>query len=137
MEYSLYFFFSSRRRHTRCYRDWSSDVCSSDLERPAAAQGAIHDWMTHLCGRNIESAQLLLEFFRVVHHCSQIGERDELAIVEQPPDEAGVAVAALLAVADDIHAGSKLSFHRQPHCIIRGRLKLLFRKPPLEALVNR
>src|SRR5216684_3124296 len=26
-----YFFFSSRRRHTRCSRDWSSDVCSSDL----------------------------------------------------------------------------------------------------------
>src|SRR5207245_4041516 len=26
-----HFFFSSRRRHTRCYRDWSSDVCSSDL----------------------------------------------------------------------------------------------------------
>src|SRR5436305_10130600 len=25
-----YFFFSSRRRHTRCGRDWSSDVCSSD-----------------------------------------------------------------------------------------------------------
>src|SRR2546422_3750460 len=25
------FFFSSRRRHTRCSRDWSSDVCSSDL----------------------------------------------------------------------------------------------------------
>src|SRR3989337_1000 len=29
----LAFFFSSRRRHTRCYRDWSSDVCSSDLAR--------------------------------------------------------------------------------------------------------
>src|SRR5207248_8598154 len=31
---SLYFcfFFSSRRRHTRSYGDWSSDVCSSDLE---------------------------------------------------------------------------------------------------------
>src|SRR5205809_4064524 len=28
------FFFSSRRRHTRCSRDWSSDVCSSDLVRP-------------------------------------------------------------------------------------------------------
>src|SRR5207245_4932567 len=27
-----FFFFSSRRRHTRCYRDWSSDVCSSDLD---------------------------------------------------------------------------------------------------------
>ena len=29
--------FSSRRRHTRCSRDWSSDVCSSDLfARPQA-----------------------------------------------------------------------------------------------------
>src|SRR5205814_7555854 len=27
------FFFSSRRRHTRCLSDWSSDVCSSDLSR--------------------------------------------------------------------------------------------------------
>src|SRR2546429_4496278 len=30
---SQMFFFSSRRRHTRCSRDWSSDVCSSDLLR--------------------------------------------------------------------------------------------------------
>src|SRR2546422_127181 len=29
----IIFFFSSRRRHTRCSRDWSSDVCSSDLTR--------------------------------------------------------------------------------------------------------
>src|SRR5204862_3693907 len=28
---AAYFFFSSRRRHTRSLRDWSSDVCSSDL----------------------------------------------------------------------------------------------------------
>src|SRR5437899_4956580 len=28
---SVFFFFSSRRRHTRCLSDWSSDVCSSDL----------------------------------------------------------------------------------------------------------
>src|SRR3712207_4102224 len=28
----MIFFFSSRRRHTRYWRDWSSDVCSSDLE---------------------------------------------------------------------------------------------------------
>src|SRR5699024_11386171 len=30
--YFFIFFFSSRRRHTRSKRDWSSDVCSSDLE---------------------------------------------------------------------------------------------------------
>src|SRR5439155_9738009 len=30
----FFFFFSSRRRHTRWPRDWSSDVCSSDLAPP-------------------------------------------------------------------------------------------------------
>src|SRR5205809_5290172 len=33
-EEGSWFFFSSRRRHTRCSRDWSSDVCSSDLADP-------------------------------------------------------------------------------------------------------
>src|SRR5690606_40085119 len=36
-----FFFFSSRRRHTRFSRDWSSDVCSSDLD-PA------HDVVEHI-----------------------------------------------------------------------------------------
>src|SRR2546422_2901634 len=35
--YCVFFFFSSRRRHTRCSRDWSSDVCSSDLPKYASA----------------------------------------------------------------------------------------------------
>src|SRR5437870_13825675 len=35
----MYFFFASRRRHTRWPRDWSSDVCSSDLSnRPAGGR---------------------------------------------------------------------------------------------------
>src|SRR5690349_24217689 len=40
------FFFSSRRRHTRSLRDWSSDVCSSDLchqEIPAATTTSSSD----------------------------------------------------------------------------------------------
>src|SRR2546429_2235493 len=37
----FFFFFSSRRRHTRCSRDWSSDVCSSDLAKLLA------DWFAH------------------------------------------------------------------------------------------
>src|SRR5436853_4892643 len=32
MIFVIFFFFSSRRRHTRCLSDWSSDVCSSDLQ---------------------------------------------------------------------------------------------------------
>src|SRR5215217_8652570 len=35
MQICFLFFFSSRRRHTRYWRDWSSDVCSSDLRVPA------------------------------------------------------------------------------------------------------
>src|SRR5690349_23921427 len=45
MRISLYvvlflFFFSSRRRHTRSLRDWSSDVCSSDLQAAAGSASA-------------------------------------------------------------------------------------------------
>src|SRR5437899_7360900 len=44
--YFFFFFFSSRRRHTRCLSDWSSDVCSSDLDDlfafAAAARRAVH-----------------------------------------------------------------------------------------------
>src|SRR5262245_22865575 len=36
------FFFSSRRRHTRCLIDWSSDVCSSDLEADEIAYPPEH-----------------------------------------------------------------------------------------------
>src|SRR5947209_14984533 len=36
--FPFFFFFSSRRRHTRYWRDWSSDVCSSDLA-PRELQG--------------------------------------------------------------------------------------------------
>src|SRR5262245_63742812 len=37
----LFFFFSSRRRHTRCLSDWSSDVCSSDLGRIAVPASSV------------------------------------------------------------------------------------------------
>src|SRR5262245_7898082 len=49
----FFFFFSSRRRHTRCLSDWSSDVCSSDLDvrvlalgNPTIASGPFHDAFT-------------------------------------------------------------------------------------------
>src|SRR6266576_7154131 len=48
----LFFFFSSRRRHTRSLRDWSSDVCSSDL-------GAWKTWEPMgLLGRDVHHATL-------------------------------------------------------------------------------
>src|SRR2546422_6477362 len=47
------FFFSSRRRHTRCSRDWSSDVCSSDLQQAVEV------------GRKLEPQALLHEYDEV------------------------------------------------------------------------
>src|ERR1039458_10602284 len=44
--YDLFFFFSSRRRHTRCLSDWSSDVCSSDLQQ--AMHFVTHEMRTPL-----------------------------------------------------------------------------------------
>src|SRR5437868_8902206 len=43
------FFFSSRRRHTRSKRDWSSDVCSSDLHlaRGGGLHGGGSNWAIH------------------------------------------------------------------------------------------
>src|SRR3712207_9484600 len=39
----IFFFFSSRRRHTRYWRDWSSDVCSSDLRSVGETLGMEED----------------------------------------------------------------------------------------------
>src|SRR3712207_6330558 len=41
--FSFFFFFSSRRRHTRYWRDWSSDVCSSDLGAQARRETDVSD----------------------------------------------------------------------------------------------
>src|SRR2546422_5217809 len=63
-----FFFFSSRRRHTRCSRDWSSDVCSSDLGKRAvelAKQVLAKDpdnpaWMDTLAVAYAEAADFTL-----------------------------------------------------------------------------
>src|SRR3989440_5213669 len=50
------FFFSSRRRHTRSDRDWSSDVCSSDLRHVEAAEEPALD---HQCLTRLEAGERL------------------------------------------------------------------------------
>src|SRR2546429_2287649 len=59
-----FFFFSSRRRHTRCSRDWSSDVCSSDLDgesRAGEAHGTAqkkHNNVFAACAKGHSNADL-------------------------------------------------------------------------------
>src|SRR5215470_16752852 len=53
----FFFFFSSRRRHTRCYRDWSSDVCSSDLNLAARGERKVHSATVAVCVLDTEASQ--------------------------------------------------------------------------------
>src|SRR3989339_760538 len=46
LQFLSFFFFSSRRRHTRLVSDWSSDVCSSDLRRHTRL---VSDWSSDVC----------------------------------------------------------------------------------------
>src|SRR3989449_7110499 len=56
----FFFFFSSRRRHTRCSRDWSSDVCSSDLVTIAGRQFPQYDLLLICLGPAVFIALYLL-----------------------------------------------------------------------------
>src|SRR5215469_12097872 len=57
----FFFFFSSRRRHTRSLRDWSSDVCSSDLFLEAARKGQLSFGVFHVLGPSIASLDEISE----------------------------------------------------------------------------
>src|SRR3989442_9545137 len=78
---SFFFFFSSRRRHTRCGRDWSSDVCSSDL----TVEIRVRDEAMLSAARNLVGDQIA-------------GGREHGLVAHADLD--GVAVARDAAVAD-------------------------------------
>src|SRR5262245_65839395 len=50
------FFFSSRRRQTRCLSDWSSDVCSSDLQVDRVGDRVLDERVRHAVGGHRERA---------------------------------------------------------------------------------
>src|SRR5690554_3837712 len=86
-----WFFFSSRRRHTRCGRDWSSDVCSSDLDKDdCAAVGLVKFDLLGL--GMLEVLHGAIDLVREVH-----GTELDLATIPQDDD-----VYAMLSRADSI-----------------------------------
>src|SRR5699024_11815682 len=69
-------FFSSRRRHTRSKRDWSSDVCSSDLLGLAGETGQVVDLVKAYTfkGKDLDKEKLVHELGDVLWYLSQIAE---------------------------------------------------------------
>src|SRR5690606_40668526 len=75
----MYFFFSSRRRHTRFSRDWSSDVCSSDLTnlivsstRRTVRNTLSTDFLTVVCN-SCRLANTLCRYRQWISRILQIG----------------------------------------------------------------
>src|SRR5207248_8521944 len=63
----VFFFFSSRRRHTRSYGDWSSDVCSSDLE--IVGRDLLHEGAA--ARARLDDAEELQRAQRLAHRCAR------------------------------------------------------------------
>src|SRR3712207_1432644 len=81
----MFFFFSGRRRHTRYWRDWSSDVCSSDLSLEEGlvdkvgftGSSAVGAEIGALCGRHVQSP------------CLELGGKNPMVVM----DDANVDLA--------------------------------------------
>src|SRR5688572_31310929 len=73
----FFFFFSSRRRHTRFDCDWSSDVCSSDLERLADTEKLFSAGVTLVVFEKVTVTTLL-------HHRTSRDDVQTDAPVDQP-----------------------------------------------------
>src|SRR3712207_4175421 len=102
------FFFSSRRRHTRYWRDWSSDVCSSDLEGAAGAGrdappifGYVRTAVGPDAGERLAKEE---SFYRDLHdgyrnHFKRLGEPEgTVGVAAADKDQAQAALAAYEAL---------------------------------------
>src|SRR5699024_9601156 len=73
----LFFFFSSRRRHTRSKRDWSSDVCSSDLRGGYCTADDVFLHLREVLGTEGLSIELLLRLQQLAVHRHHFGAQDD------------------------------------------------------------
>src|SRR5258707_2550914 len=89
-----FFFFSSRRRHTRYWRDWSSDVCSSDLLLIAGRGHACGDQILRQFG-----ARLQHSLRRGVDWVARIGGEEFAIVLPETGYQQGLDVARKLRAA--------------------------------------
>src|SRR3712207_7214603 len=91
----VFFFFSSRRRHTRYWRDWSSDVCSSDLDDHVRADVADRLLEVHLAAVDLEAAGVL----------DRLGD-----VLRGDGAEEAAVVARLLGRSEERRGGEEVRF---------------------------
>src|SRR6267142_3386460 len=110
----FFFFFSSRRRHTRLTCDWSSDVCSSDLERGGMARRGGGDARLQLVRRR-DAAPALLERAGIARRSpQQLDVRLYLVFLGQRRRN-GVALGELGGEAQHLVPGTGAALGAQQH----------------------
>src|SRR6266508_1254227 len=129
----LFFFFSSRRRHTSWPRDWSSDVCSSDLGQaahlPAPLVGEVH---AHRAGEAVLGGELgraVPDEVEAGGHGPQAGGGEALP----PADVGGRTVAGLVAsetVVSQSRTPPRMACELSPTRTPGGRPLSFFELPP-------
>src|SRR5690606_40246239 len=84
-----FFFFSSRRRHTRFSRDWSSDVCSSDLTDLLHRVRPVHEVEVSVRPPDAVLVTLLGEAVLLRHHVTvaREGERQDRRLADEHRSE--------------------------------------------------
>src|SRR5947209_17070661 len=95
-------FFSSRRRHTRYWRDWSSDVCSSDLAKILKENNFIQDYKTLDTDEGRTTLRVVLKYaqggqpvIRELRRVSTPGLRKYVGCSEIPRVRNGLGMAIL------------------------------------------
>src|SRR5476649_2726319 len=98
MLYFFFFFFSSRRRHTRSLCDWSSDVCSSDLEDLGSTNGTMVNGKPvkkHFLQNNdvVEIGKHKLKYFNDAPTAATAADFEKTMIIRNPAKAAPPPVA--------------------------------------------
>src|SRR5690606_39941841 len=128
----VYFFFSSRRRHTRFSRDWSSDVCSSDLGGVAShlvcGHHAAHDALEHEMADWLGTPRALL---------FGSGYTASLAVVQSLLGDGDTCVQDKLNHASLIEAArlADCRLRRYPHGDVEGAIRQLRALPEGAAMI--
>src|SRR5207249_9670289 len=93
------FFFSSRRRHTRSKRDWSSDVCSSDLQRAAIVRDLLKAGYPEIMAHDLTTMTLpILQDLIEKHNVSGETRKKAITFFLQAAKYAGLPLSTFIKV---------------------------------------
>src|SRR2546422_8369914 len=126
----LFFFFSSRRRHTRCSRDWSSDVCSSDLFKVVDANLALARVQNYLYATSQLAQTTLRSVMGQFELDDILAEREKVnaklqIILDQDTEPWGIKVTKVEVKQVDIPETMQRAIARQAEAERERRAKII------------